>query len=480
MCVPCGSQDIKTGKHQRKKPLFGLEKTRDRREMKDEILHFLENMGPTHEALKWLNVFRAIEPSKFALLKVSGECVENSLDMLCTDLCFLQQMELYPVVIFGWGKRVTEELNRNGIKSEFYGGDRITTEDTLRVILGVVDDFKKKIEARMGLGGGSTADLTTTGIFYGRPEESGNLGLVGKIERINLSPVLSAIRGEKIPLLVPLCYTEGGQLLNTNSATAGKMLYREQGFAKYIYLTEIGGVFDKNDKLIREIILRRDYQALVESGFLNGGMLKNVNEAKEALEGIGPEKSVHITSPPKLLYELFTNSGDGTKITSGYKTLVFDSMAEVDKQKLRQLIEKRFKKPLVPSFFTDPAFGIDKIILEGGYNGALFIQKVDDAWYMDKYVVSEEFSGNGLGSELFSYLFSEAKKECCTKIFWRAKKENPHNTKYTEILDELSHEGVPTARISGSDYTYYFIGIESRDVDKFHHFAETKPSSFGR
>ncbi|MBI2661329.1 hypothetical protein HYX09_03610, partial [Candidatus Woesearchaeota archaeon] len=43
-------------------------------------------------------------PEKFAALKVSGECIENSLGELGSNIGLLHALGLYPVIVHGYGK----------------------------------------------------------------------------------------------------------------------------------------------------------------------------------------------------------------------------------------------------------------------------------------------------------------------------------------------------------------------------------------
>lgn len=452
----------------------------------EEILKFLQSVGTKREAKKYLQLFSSIEPSKFALIKVSGECVENSLDDLCSGLAYLQKNHLYPVVIFGWGSRVSRLLDERGKKPKYSNGDRVTDAETLRIIRRVVNGFAADMHAGIKRMGGSIEDLTKEEIFHGRKTREKELGLVGEIQEVDTGPIINAIRKQNIPVVVPLCYTKRGVVLNTNGDTAGRETYLALDSEKYISLTPNGGILDENGQLLSTINIKQDYERLrhvfeelIRKGLMKDGRLKKLREAKAVLEKAGPQKSVQIATPKDLVYELFTEKGRGTKIILGYDIDVRLSMDEIDTQKLKGLIESRFG-PLVQDFFTNPIYRPDKIIFERDYRGAILTQRFNGAYYMDKVVVAEGFDGNSLAAELLSCMFSEAKKDGCTTVFWRARKDNPFNMKYQEMIVEASCTSpMENGATADSKYIYYWMGAK-KDPKEYVMFAARKPSSFER
>ncbi|MCX6707019.1 MAG: GNAT family N-acetyltransferase [Candidatus Woesearchaeota archaeon] len=451
------------------------------------ILDFLMRIGSKREVIKYLATFSEIDPHKFAIIKVSGSCIEQYSKPLCDDLYTLNTLGLYPTVIFGWGNKVTCEMEKRGLESRFHtDGNRITTPDTLNVIKDVVKEFTGILVEGMREAdrdssfhghGNCVQDLTRIPIFYGRRTENSDLGLVGEIERVDTGPILDAIKSERIPILVPLCYDdESNQILNVNADTAARMLFRALDPVKYISLTETGGICDAQNHLIAEINLRNDLERILSSGCVTGGMLKKLKEAEYLLKGLLPEKSVQITSPKQLLYELFTNRGAGTIIKQGYDILTYASSDGLDTDKMKEVMESALKKHLLDDFFTNPRFKPDKVILESGYKGGMFIQRRDDAWYIDKIFVAPKSQNNGLSAELFQELFKQAEKAGITRLFWRAKTTNEFNDSYTKTI--WSKNDSNSLIIPDGEFIYYFIGIPVEEVQKYKQIAKTKPYSF--
>jgi len=437
----------------------------------------LNSVGGKREALKWLQQFREIEPSKFALIKVSGECVDKSSDKLCHDLTSLYEWDLYPVVMFGWGNRVTKLMDERGIRSEFIDGNRVTTPHTIEVILEVIEDFKDRIVNGVAKEGGMVHDLTKTPIFYGEIKDQ-NLGLVGDIKQAYIKAIVDAINKKRVPLLVPLCYDSHDHILNVNADTAAKMLFKQLECLKYISLTPTGGIYDGNGKLIETITLKGDYQKLVESGQVTGGMLKKLKEAKALLEGFGPDKSVQVTSPDHLVYELFTTRGKGTKITLGYDMDVHYSMEGLDEKKLKDLIESRLGT-LVSGFFTTPGFKPDIVILERDYRGAMLLQRFDGGLYLDKVVVGKKYEGNGLASEMKDALKGVIAKENANGCFLRSRKDRPANETYQRWVAEEEGPLMANGVTTDQTYAYYWLCVKDPSkIQGYLKFASNKPCSF--
>ena len=65
------------------------------------VLRFLASIGRPAEAQQYLQLFRADQAERFAILHVSHAVLRDALDALTVDLRFLHELGLRPVIVIG-------------------------------------------------------------------------------------------------------------------------------------------------------------------------------------------------------------------------------------------------------------------------------------------------------------------------------------------------------------------------------------------
>ena len=84
------------------------------------------------ESLPWLKRFH----DEIIVVKFGGNAMvdEDLTRSFAEDMVYLRYVGLRPVVVHGGGPQITAELTRRGIPSEFRGGYRVTTEESIGVV----------------------------------------------------------------------------------------------------------------------------------------------------------------------------------------------------------------------------------------------------------------------------------------------------------------------------------------------------------
>ena len=117
-----------------------------------------------------------------------------------------------------------------------------------------------------------------------------------------------------IPVIAPVGSSRDGESLNINADTAAGRIAEALGAEKFLLLTDVEGILDRNRQLITS--LNADQAAeLIEDGTIEGGMLPKIACCLQALRG--GVSQVHILDgriKHALLLELFTDSGVGTAV----------------------------------------------------------------------------------------------------------------------------------------------------------------------
>ena len=148
------------------------------------------------EALPWLKRFH----DEIIVVKFGGNAmVDDELKRaFAEDMVYLRYAGVKPVVVHGGGPQITAELTRRGIPSEFRGGYRVTTAESMPVIRQVLKEqvggeLVALINEHGDLGRGISGD--EHGLFTG--EVRGDLGLVGDVTSVDPAAVLDAVRVER-------------------------------------------------------------------------------------------------------------------------------------------------------------------------------------------------------------------------------------------------------------------------------------------
>src|SRR3989344_6853218 len=89
-----------------------------------------------------------VSPEKFAVIKVSGECVANSANTLGRDAAVFDGLGLRATFVHGYGKALTQMLNQSGIETgQDDDGDRITDERLMPYVVQISREFGSRLVA---------------------------------------------------------------------------------------------------------------------------------------------------------------------------------------------------------------------------------------------------------------------------------------------------------------------------------------------
>ena len=397
-------------------------------ELREVVIQVLSELGSSREAQYYLRRFSRTDSQRFAVIKVGGAVIEDKLDVLATSLTLLSNLGLLPIIVHGAGPQLDEALERAGITSEKPGGMRVTTPEVMKVLRPVVyranRDLVQALQAE-----GVHAQGIQHGVFECDYLDQETLGLVGDVRGVNLEAVRDVMEADALPVVACLGETESGQVLNINADVAARELILAVRPYKIIFLTDTGGLLDEKNRIIQAINLRNDYENLRQQPWVHSGMLLKLEQIKEMLSELSENASVSITSVDNLVTELFTHRGAGTLIRIGETIVETERIDEADRSGLRKLLEQSFGRQLRGDYFDDldlrfllksETYGAAAIVLEG----------VDGIPYLDKFSVTPEGQGAGLGAAVWNALITR-----CPKLYWRSRIDNPLTRWYFNQAD---------------------------------------------
>ena len=277
------------------------------------------------ESLPWLKKFR----DTIMVIKFGGNAMvdEELLAAFAEDIVYLHHAGIRPVVVHGGGPQINRMLARLGIESEFRGGYRVTTPETMDVVRMVLTgkvnpELIESINAHGPFASGTTGE--DGGLFIGkrRPPievdgESVDLGRVGDIVGVRTEPILALLEAGMIPVVSSIApdADNPGESLNVNADAAASALASALDAEKLVILTDVAGLYanwpDKSS-LVSTISIS-DLEKMLPS--LESGMIPKMRACLDAVRG-GVSKAAIIDGrePHSVLLEIFTEHGIGTEV----------------------------------------------------------------------------------------------------------------------------------------------------------------------
>ena len=130
-----------------------------------------------------------------------------------------------------------------------------------------------------------------------------------------------------------------------------------------------------------------------------------------------------ITRPAELAKELFTHKGSGTLVRRGERVLSLTSWDQVDKARMRELIESSFGRVLLPDYFERT--NLYRLYVSENYRAAMILTEEEGFAYLDKFAVLDDAQGEGLGRAVWQVM-----RDANPRLFWRSRHGNAINHFY--------------------------------------------------
>ena len=275
------------------------------------------------ESLPWLQEFH----DKILVVKFGGNAMTdaNLQRAFAQDMAYLRWVGIKPVVVHGGGPQISARLNELGIQSEFKGGLRVTTKETIDVVRDVLrNQISAELAQMITDAGGDPVVLSGEDAFLFRAEktyldsEDGpvDIGFVGEVSSVNPRAVLDALSQGKIPVISTVAPGTDGELYNVNADLAAAATAVALGADKLMVLTDVAGLYSdwpNQDSLVSEISTD-ELEELLPS--LESGMIPKMQACLQAVHGGVPRAhDIDGRTPHSILLEIFTKTGFGTMVS---------------------------------------------------------------------------------------------------------------------------------------------------------------------
>ena len=403
--------------------------TNKEKETQDVIVRLLTNIGSRKEVEQYLRHYASVDAPKFAVVKVSGALIDHSLDALASSMSFLQRVGLVPIVVHGGNVQLDRALAQAGVDAPVVRGLRKMTPAALEIARRVLHETNLRlVEALEGLE--TRARPFTSGVLDAKKIESPELGLIGQVTSIRESAIAQTARSGVLPIIAPLGETPKGQILVVHADAVARALALALKPHKVVFLNETGGLIDGSGIVRSAVNLAEDYEDLRQDAALDAESQRKLTEIHALLTELPPTSSVSITSPEHLAKELFTHGGHGTFVRRGEKVVRHDDWSTLDAERLRALLEECFGRRLDANYFSSKA--PYRVYLAESYRATAILTMEHGVPYLDKFAVTSEAQGEGIGGSIWHRLRRENEK-----LFWRSRANNPVNAWYAQKADGL-------------------------------------------
>ena len=282
----------------------------------------LEKAATLVDALPWLSRFH----DKIVVVKYGGNAMTSPelQTAFAEDVMFLRYAGLKPVIVHGGGPQITQHLERLGIESQFRGGLRVTTPETVDIVrmvltgqvsAEIVNLLNDHGSFAIGLSGEDAGLLTAQRRPAMVDGEQVDIGQVGDVVDVDASAVHALIDAGRIPVIATVARGRDGLTYNVNADTAAAAIAVGLAAEKLVVLTDVEGLYadwPATDEVVSEI--RADELAALLPT-LASGMVPKMEACLRAVQGGVPR--AHVLDgrvPHALLLEIFTSEGIGTMV----------------------------------------------------------------------------------------------------------------------------------------------------------------------
>jgi acetylglutamate kinase len=280
----------------------------------------MRDVGTLLEALPYIREFHG----RTVVIKYGGAAmVDPSLkEEFARDVVLLKYVGMKPVIVHGGGPEITSYMERLALPVQFVDGLRVSDEATVEVAkMVLVGKVNKDIVLLINRHGAPAVGLCgDDGLLFRAARlaapSGADIGFVGRIEHVDVD-VLNHIAQDYIPVVASVGADGDGRSYNINADAAAGAVARALGAYKVMFLTDVAGWLrdpTNPDSLVSEASAAELGEAL---GSVGGGMRPKLEACLEAVHaGVSSAHIVDGRVPHSLLMELFTDAGQGTKITA--------------------------------------------------------------------------------------------------------------------------------------------------------------------
>ncbi len=252
------------------------------------------------------------------VIKIGGS-IAGERDTTLRSIAFLREIGIPLVVVHEGGPEIDRTLEERGIPIERKNGLRVTTRETLTVVVEVLDVINRQMVEELGNLGVEAKGFDSNSRSLRAALLDSRLGYVGStIYYVNQHPLKSCLEQGIVPIIAPIALMQyhPEQLLNTNGDTAAGAVAAALK-ADLILATDVAGVKGADGVILQQMDSNQ-YFELSNTGVINGGMMPKIRAGLEVV-GIGGRAVICLGRD---LLQAFSERPKGTMIVEQAEKLV--------------------------------------------------------------------------------------------------------------------------------------------------------------
>ena len=239
----------------------------------------------------------------------------------------------------------------------------------------------------------------------------------------------------------------------------------ELGTTKMLFVTRRSGLQPPDGRVVSIIDLTTEREQYLAPGALSAEPQKLLRQIGRILDRVPHRLTVSVTSPLDVLRELFTVKGAGTLVRKGSTITRHLRWDDVDRPRLRALVEESFGRPLQPDFEKRPILAIYVADL---HRGAAVVTPAPLAPYLSKFAVNTVSRGEGVGRDLWRAMAADM-----PRLFWRSRAANPITSWYREQCD-----GMAKIALAGEPWWVLWRGLAPLEIPAAIDYCASTPLDF--
>lgn len=259
------------------------------------------------------------------VVKIGGQAVEEHAQRrgVARQIAALRRGGHRVVVVHGGGKLLTAMLQKLGIPTRFHDGLRVTDAATrdvaLMVLAGIVNkqwvaELESQGQRALGISGGDAGLVVARKLKAKRNGASHDLGFVGRPQKVSTKVLEMAFRAGIVPVVASLALGPGGEYYNINADDLAAALAMGLEADRLLYLTESGGVWDAEKKLL-PVVKLGEIAGLIRREIVRDGMIPKLRSCARTLRGsVGEIDILSPAVPDGLLRAVSSRAPVGTRI----------------------------------------------------------------------------------------------------------------------------------------------------------------------
>lgn len=263
------------------------------------------------------------------LIKYGGNAMinENLKKQIANQIKILQQADIQVVLVHGGGPFINKALDKAGIASEFFEGQRKTTQEALSVIertlKGEVNSSLVKIFNRAGLQAVGLSGKDGPIVLAEKKEQKSpdgskiDLGQVGNVKAVNTKLLHLLLEGGFLPIITCLAPDGQGNDYNINGDVFAGKIAAALEVDDYIVLTDVDGLYQNYPdpaSIVHELSLPQlpSYYGTV----ITGGMIPKIQSCEDAVaSGVKRAVILNGTKPDQISDYILENKKIGTSLS---------------------------------------------------------------------------------------------------------------------------------------------------------------------